>query len=247
MTSSTDNSCLVTKLSHYMTLSETDRGHLARLEEAEDEIEPQTDCTTEGDPLERLYVVKTGWLYSYLDMPDGRRQIVQLHHAGDMVGFPDIAFTRVATTLRSCTPAILCPFPKSALSEIFATAPRLTALIFAIAARDQIVLTDMLRATGRMTATERVANLHLSLLTRLRITNSRMTDTFNLPLSQREIGDVLGLTNVSVSKSTTQLEQDGLIARHGRQVQILDEERLAQLVSFDYRFDNIDTSWFPAY
>ncbi len=247
MTTSTDESCLVAKLSHYMTLSDADRAHLARLEDAEEEIDGQKDCTIEGDPLERLFVVKKGWLYSYLDMPDGRRQIVQIHNAGDLVGFPDIAFTRVATTLRSCTPSILCPFPKNALSEIFATAPRLTALIFAIAARDQIVLTDMLRATGRMTATERVANLHLSLLSRLRITNSNMTDTFNLPLSQREIGDVLGLTNVSVSKSMTQLEQEGLIKRRGREVQVVDEEGLAKLASFDYRFDTIDTSWFPAY
>lgn len=239
-------SCLVSKLSHYIDLDDEDRERLARFEEEEERFADQSEIYWEGDATEHLHVVKSGWLYGYTDMPDGRRQIVRLHHPGDILGLADIAFPCATSNLRCCTDVILCPFPKSKLDLIFTDAPRIAALLFTMAAREQVLLIDTLKAMGRMSARERIAYLLLDLLSKLRITDSDMGARFRLPLTQTEIGDVLGLTNVYVSKTMSLLEAEGLIARSGDAVQILDEPALVRICDFVDRYADMDTSWFPA-
>ncbi len=240
------SSCLIAKLSHYIDLSSDDCRLLERLEKNEREYSAGTDVHTIGMEVSHMHVVKSGWLYNYLDLPDGRRQIVRIHHPGDVLGLPDIAYNDASSTLRASTDACLCPFPKSHMDEIFVNAPRLTALLFTIAVRDQVVLIDMLRATGRMSARERVSYLLLDLLARLRVTNKEITDSFKLPLNQSEIGDTVGLTNVYVSKTLKQLQSDGYISLDNTQVRLLNEDAMIEMCDFAERYASIDTSWFPA-
>jgi len=110
---------------------------------------------------------------------------------------------------------------------------------------DHVVLLDRIRTIGRMNADERVAHFLLEIVSRLRITSSDITDTFDLPLSQELIGDALGLTNVYVSRSFTALEKDGLIRRSNGSVEILEEDRMKRICDFSDRHTKLDTSWFP--
>ncbi len=240
------DSCLTQKLSHYAPLSPCSLDNIARLEREERAYQKGVEIHQAGERNANLYVVRHGWLYSYADMKDGRRQIVEIHHPGDIIGFPDIAFNERTTVLRAAEDVLLCPFPKKDLDEVFTSAPQLAALLFALAVRNQVVLTDFLRANGRMNARERIAYFLLDLMARLRIANKMMTTTFRLPLNQTEISDVLGLTNVYVSRSFTALQKDGLIRRENGTVEVLKEDELVRLCDFVDHHTRIDTSWFPA-
>ena len=123
--------------------------------------------------------------------------------------------------------------------------PRLSALLLSIALRDQVILIDVLRAMGRMSAKERVSYMLLDLISRLRITNENMTDTIRLPMNQSQIADYLGLTNVYISKTFIQMEEAGLILRRDNHLQIIEEEQLVELTDFYDRYADMDTSWFP--
>ena len=242
---SNGQSCLVTKLSHYITLSEQDKDQLATLEKSERSFEAGREVYQTGDTISDLFVVKSGWLFSYTDLPDGRRQIVKIHHPGDIIGFPDVALRHVTTTLRTAEQVVLCPFPKTSLDSILRNSPRLSALLLSIGLRDQVVFIDLLRAMGRMKAQERVAYMLLDLIARLRITNHAMTDTIRLPLTQAEIGDYLGLTNVYISQTFIRMEGDGQILRGDGRLQILREDELRDMTDFKDRYAELDTSWFP--
>ena len=242
---SSTSSCLVTKLSHYISLSETDCERLASLEKAERTFDTGQEVYQGGDRNKDLYVVKHGWAFSYTDLPDGRRQIVKIHHPGDIIGFPDVALKHFTTTLRTVEKVCLCPFPKSSLDEILRNSPKLSALLLSIALRDHVVLIDVLRAMGRMSAQERVSYMLLDLISRLRITNQNMTDTIRLPLTQSQIADYLGLTNVYISKTFIRLEQDGFILRDQDHLRILKEDEMIELTDFHDRYADMDTSWFP--
>ena len=238
-------SCLAENLSHYLRLTEDDRRHLARFEESERHIARQTDLRRSGDPNEMLFAVKKGWLYSYVDFADGRRQIVKVHTPGDLIGFPELAYDRVVNSLRSCNEATVCPFPKRHVDDVLRGSPRLSAVLLTVATRDQVILIDKLRATGRMSAKERIAYFLLDMLARLRVLKGADLARFNLPLSQTEIGDVVGLTNVYVSKTLSRLESDGLIRRvAGGDVEILNEAALCKLADFTDRYATLDTVWF---
>lgn len=239
------SSCLVNKLSHYVSLTDVDKQKLATLEKSERNFASATEIYQVGDRSTELFVVKHGWAFSYTDLPDGRRQIVKIHHPGDIIGFPDVALKHITTTLRTVEEVCLCPFPKSSLDVILRESPKLSALLLSIALREQVVLIDLLRAMGRMSARERVSYMLLDLIARLRITNHTMTDTIRLPLNQSQIADYLGLTNVYISKTFIEMEQAGLIHRQDHHLQILKEAELTELTDFYDRYADMDTSWFP--
>lgn len=56
--------------------------------------------------------------------------------------------------------------------------------------------------------------------------------TFNLPLTQDQLADALGLTPVHVSRTLKGLEEDGLISRHNRTISISDWEALTRASDF---------------
>lgn len=233
------------RLSHYVALSDASKRCLIALEKDERSYPRNTEVYAAGEPNKNLFVVKSGWLYSYTNHIDGRRQIVKLHHPGDVIGFSDLAFTETTTFLWAADAACLCPFPKDGLEAVFSTSAQLSALLFTLAARDQVLLIDVIRAIGRMQARDRLAYLLLDIAHKLRITNTSMTSTFRLPLTQTEIGDAIGLTNVYVSRSFFNLEKAGYIRRSGGEVNILDEAAMIDLCDFSDRYGAVDTSWFP--
>lgn len=241
-----EDSCLVSKLSHYTYLSPSDRDLIAMLEEESEAYERHADVYLPGDRRGHLHVVKEGWFVSYVDMPDGRRQIVRIHHPGDIVGLPEIAYGKAVTGLRSAEQGVLCPFPRTHLDVVFTTSPRLTALVFTLALREHVMLMDLLRANSRLSARERVAYFICELVARLRVTNAELGDTIRIPLSQSEMADHLGLTNVYISKTITAMVQDRLVARTEDGLRLLDEARLRELADYTDRHDSISTDWFPA-
>ena len=243
--SNDSESCLVEKLSYYIDIDDTAEKHLASLEEHERNYHRHQEVYGETDEMKYLYVVKQGWFYSYTDMPDGRRQIVRVLHPGDIIGFPDIAFTEATSNIRAAEDGCLCPFPKRKLDVIFEESPKLTALMFTFANRELACVIDTLRAMGRMDARERLSYFFLDLITRLRITNPDMTNTIRMPMNQHEIGDALGLTHTYVSKTIREMEQAGLISREGATLTLEQEDRLKDMVDFADRYARLDTSWFP--
>ncbi|WP_188576826.1 Crp/Fnr family transcriptional regulator (plasmid) [Tistrella bauzanensis] len=237
--------CLIEKMGYYLDLSDPDIAHLASLQKHEQNWRQRDIVRESGAPADLLYVVKSGWCYSYTIMVDGRRQVLQIHHPGDVIGIPDVAYERAVTGLQAATDICLCPFPKNRLDEIFRDSPRLTALLMTLGMMDHVVLLDRIRTIGRMNADERVAHFLLEIVSRLRITSPDITDTFDLPLSQELIGDALGLTNVYVSRTMSLMERAGLIQRMDRAIRICDERALKDMADFQDRYYRIDTSWFP--
>lgn len=240
-----ESNCLVTKLSNYLALSNKDVDLLLKLQSEEADYPKKVTVREAGNETAELYVVKHGWLYSSTTLPDGRRQVLQLHYPGDIVGIPDVAFDYSTVNLETITDVCLCPFRKNRLDEVFINSSRLTALLFSFGMVDYMVLLDRIRAISRMNAEERIAHFLLEVSSRLRITNKNQSNHIDMPLTQEIIGDAVGLTNVYVSKSMRKLEDQGLIARDKRTIEIKDHNSLKEMVDFHDRYFKLDTSWFP--
>jgi CRP-like cAMP-binding protein len=90
-----------------------------------------------------------------------------------------------------------------------------------------------------------VAALILDTVSRLRVMNAQLGNSFAFPLTQEEIGDATGLTAVHVNRMIRALVEDGLIARQANQLTILEEDRLAEVASYVNRYAALDTDWLP--
>ncbi|MEM7693936.1 MAG: Crp/Fnr family transcriptional regulator [Pseudomonadota bacterium] len=235
---------MASKLSNFADLSPADRRLLAALEKDERTYEKDQVVRRAGDPIHELFVLKSGWLTSFSVLEDGRRQLLRLFYPGDIVDLSEVALETAHHDIKCVTEAVLCPFPKAGLEPIFVRSPRLTALLFAMTVKESSILLDRIRAIGRLSAYERLCYLMLEIADRLSLTVGHVKDGFRLPLTQSDLADLLGLTNVYVSKTLSRIERDRLVRRQGNRVTILDHARMAQVC--EYRQSNrIDTSWFP--
>lgn len=238
-------SCFAERLGHYLPLTDREKAALERLEDNERRFKRGSVIRRENDRASEIFVLRSGWMYSYALLDDGSRQILRLHFPGDLVGTSGSAFVTSSDSLVALTDIKICPFDKGALSVLFEHHPRLAALLFVITQAERVSLTDRLASLGRTSARARVAALLLDTADRLRVMNRDIGQSFHLPLTQEEIGDATGLTAVHVNRMMRVLVEDGLISRTNSTITIDDEERLARIANYVNRYAELDTSWLP--
>ncbi len=85
---------------------------------------------------------------------------------------------------------------------------------------------------GRKTALERVASFLLILMRRMQLKGK--PDTVLLPMTRTDIGDYLGLTIETVSRSLSKLKRDRVVRfLTAQELQIVDPKRMAALAGAD--------------
>jgi CRP-like cAMP-binding protein len=240
-----DANCLIEKLSYYVELDDMERSTVMDMQSMDRSFHRDEVIFSTADDNQDLYIVQQGWLFNYIDTPDGRRQIVNIYLPGDVIGFPDVALPERTTNLFAVEAGSLCPFPKEGLGNIFRNCPRLAALLLTIALREETILIDRLRIFSRMSAQARLAYLFLELNARLNIGKPPTNGNFHMPLNQQEIGDTVGLTNVSVSRAIKAMEQAGLVRTSSKRVTLLKPDALKAMCDFKDRYANMQTDWFP--
>lgn len=239
-------SYLAERLEHYLTLTESEKETLERLEQVERRVPRGAIVRRERELAQEMFVIRQGWMFSYVLLDDGSRQILRLHFPGEIVGSSAAAFVEATDSLAALTDVTFCPFDKKALRELLEKHPRLAGLLFAFTQAERVSLTDRLASVGRTPAKARVAALLLDSVNRLRMTNAEITDTIRLPLTQEEIGDATGLTAVHVNRMMRALVEENLIARVNHHITLVDEPRLARIANYVNRYAELDTEWLPA-
>ena len=238
-------SCFIETLSHYLSLTEGERRSLAAFEESSEAVAAHQVVYEEHAQVDEIAVLQSGWMFASTLMADGRRQVLRFYFPGDLLGHGSIAFRRSIHQISAVTDAKICRVSRNGFGKLMSQHPRLGALFYALSAVETADLSDRMRAIGRADGQARIANLFLSIAARLRVTNGPDTMQFNMPITQMEIADAVGLTNIHVSRLMKTMAADGLIARARSDVRLIDEPRLRKIAQFEDRFARIDTSWFP--
>lgn len=238
-------SCFADVLSEHIELTTAERETLERLEDRNRTIRRGAILRRSNDQTGELYMLRKGLMMTYVLLDDGSRQILRFHFPGDMLGLSALVYPESPETICAVADSTVCPFERSALAELVVAHPRLASMILAYGQIERVALTDRLAALGRTSAKARVGSLLLDLRNRLRMSDKQVVDSFNLGLTQEEVGDATGLTAVHVNRMLRQLEEDGLIAREGQRVTILDERTLMGVTNYVDRYRDLDLSWLP--
>ena len=238
-------SALTSRLQTYLDLTPEERDALDWAERRERRVPAGTVLLEEGGPVESLYVVQQGWFHASTRLANGGRQIQRFHYAGDLMGTSSIAWAWGANTLTAVSDCVVSELSKVNLGRIFKAEPRLGGLLFAMGAAENVALSDRLTSIGRTGALERLTTLLLDIIARLRVTAGGVVDSFELPLTQADIGDAVGLTKVHVNRTIREMERQGLIERAGRRIRIIDEAAMIASVGFVDRYGEIQTDWLP--
>jgi CRP-like cAMP-binding protein len=106
--------------------------------------------------------------------------------------------------------------------------------------RDTLIDAAMFREwivnVGQRPAPARLAHVIVELRERLKVIGRSDGSNFEMPLTQEQIGEALGITAVHANRVIKQLRQDGIVAFQRGRVEVLDEDKLLELAGFDDRY-----------
>lgn len=169
-------------------------------------LSAQTSLFHEGDSTDNFYEILDGVVRAFKIFADGRRQIVSFAFAGDIVGFGHGETYRFECDAISA--ATVRVIPKASLMRSIRQRPELSEKLLQIAAGQVASMQDLSILLFRKTAMERIATFLVSM--------SRRSDAIQgrrqaLPMCRADIGDFLGLTIGTVSRTLTKLRTMNVI------------------------------------
>lgn len=214
-------------------LNPAEQAELDRAIEQVVDLAPGQDIVREHEFKRQANILLSGWASRYIDLHDGRRQILALHVAGDFVDLHSYQIQLMDHSVRALTPCRIAVVPHERLDQITEYFPHLTRQLWLHTLVDAAVMRQWMLGLGRRTALENAAHLLCELYYRLRAVGLTDGRAFELPLTQVELSEALGISPVHANRVLQELRAEGMLALRGRHAEILDLTRLEALAEFD--------------
>ncbi len=186
----------------------------------------------EGDPAQFVFNVTDGAVKLYKLLADGRRQVTGFLFRGDFLGLA--LNTSYAYSAEAIVPTRLCRFPRAELEHLLDAFPRLERRMLAMAGNELVAAQDQMLLLGRKSARERIVSFLLLLADRAKRGAGDGEEPVRLPMTRNDIGDYLGLTTETVSRTLTELRKSRLIELDGpNAAHLLDRDALVTIAAGD--------------
>lgn len=230
---------LIAKLETRAPISDEDREALYDLYSDAREMGARRNIIREGDRPDHVHLMIDGWGARYKLLPDGARQITAFLIPGD---FCDVHVTILGemdhgiTTLTKSRVAYIPRGKMDALTE----RPSLIKAFWWATLVDESVLRNWIVNIGRRDAYEAIGHLICELYVRMKNVGLVEDRSYDLPLTQEEIGDALGLTAVHVNRVLQRLRSEDLISFRRGLLIIHDYERLEKASGFNANYLHIE-------
>jgi CRP-like cAMP-binding protein len=224
---------MIRKLESIARLADEERQALQDLPVQVTVLKGDQDIVRIGDrPSQSCFLVE-GYTCVYKLTTEGKRQIMALHVAGDI---PDLQSLHLKVmdnsiaTMSQCTVGFI---QHEDLRRICDRYPRITAAFWRETLVDASIFREWLLNVGRRETYSRIAHLMCELLVRLKTVGLAEDHTFDLPITQSELADAIGTSNVHVNRVLQELRANGLIRTTGTRVRIPDWKSLKEAGEFD--------------
>ena len=181
-----------------------------------------------GDNFTSIYAVRSGSIKTYLIDDDGIEQITGFYLPGEVLGFDGIDNNNYGCNVVALETSTVCEIPFSRLEELSLQIPTLQRHFFQLMSRHIESNHQMLLTLSKKNAEGRVATLLLSLSHRYS-RRKLSPNAMRLPMSRMDIGNFLGLTIETVSRTFSRLQKEGIIDVDGREVVINNHDRLNEI------------------
>jgi CRP-like cAMP-binding protein len=194
----------------------------------------------EGERPTHACMVLEGIVYRSKVAANGRRQIISFHVAGDMVDLQTVLFKVADHTIETVRNAAIVLIPHHAILKAAEDYPALARAFWYDTLLDASIQREALLNVGRRDARSRTAHLFCELAVRLKRIGLVDAGSFELPLTQGDLADALGVTPIHTNRVLAKFRSQGLIAFNGRSVTIHDWRALAAIGDFDATYLHLE-------
>lgn len=170
----------------------------------------------EEDRSDMLYAVLSGWIGNTRDMEDGSEQILDVFLPGELVGLRQLATPEALVGYRALTDAKVYLIDKQALREKMAGSDNVNAAVLKTLSMEDAWMMERITTLGQQSAAQCTLHFLLEISDRLALTsrdghNDESRSRVTLPISQEQLGRILAITPVHVSRVLKELRSEGLL------------------------------------
>jgi CRP-like cAMP-binding protein len=236
---------LVRNLEIHAELSAEDREAILALPYRLRTLEASTYLTREGDVPDQCGVLGSGYAYRQKHTGDGQRQILALHIPGDPVDFQHLYLDIADHSVQMLTRGEVAFVARKDLRDLARARPAVGNAIVLNILVESSIFREWVLNVGRRDARSRLAHVLCEFAIRMQKQGLSDGNGFELPITQEQLGDVLGLTTVHVARTLKSLETSGLINRTRRAITFPNWERLREVGDFNQRYLHLERQEVP--
>lgn len=232
---------LIRKLESIFTLTDDERQALESLPMQIVAIKADQDIVREGDAPSRSCLLLSGFACTYKVTGQGKRQIVSFNIPGDIPDLQSLHLRVLDNGISTISPCRVGFITHEVLRDICDRYPRLASAFWRETLIDAAIFREWVMNVGRREAYTRMAHVLCELLTRLRAVGLAKDHSCELPITQSEFADAMGVTTVHVNRVLQQMRAEGLIELKGDRLNIPDWEKLRKVGEFDPTYLHLES------
>ena len=185
-----------------------------------------------GDTTDRVYLVMSGFACRYKTLQSGTRRIVSFVLPGDLCYMHDTGPFGRDLRVGTLMPCSVVDLSRSKLTELISVYPGISRAIWWVTLRELSRAREWIVNDTRP-ADKRLAHTLCELLVCLQVIGLADEHSFELPVSQADLADVLGISHVHINRVVQSLRASGLITWSDNLVTIPDVQGFKAFAEFD--------------
>ena len=226
------DNALVRKFERLSPLSLEDKAFLTLATEKPYTVGPRRDIIAEGQAPDNVHLIVSGMACRQKVTETGDRQIVAYLLPGDFCDLHVFILDQMDHTITTLTECMVVDIPRNTILRL-TERPAIARALWWATLVDEGTLREALVNMGQRQAEERMAHFLCEMLTRLDAVGLVVDNSFDLPVTQADLGDTLGLSTVHINRTLQKLRDRNLVIIDRRSVTVLDPKRLKDLCGFN--------------
>ena len=227
---------LVRKLEQWHPLNDKERTVLVELPHATRELKARQYIVWEGDRPQHACLLIDGFAYRHKVAGNGKRQIVSIHMKGDLLDLQNSLLGVADHNVQMSTDGTIAVIPIQAIIDLAFHYPGIGKAMWNETLVEGSIVRECLLNVGRRDAFTAIAHLLCEYAMRAENAGLGGVASYELPLTQEQLADAVGLTSVHVNRTLMRLESEGYIRRSRRMIEIDDWHNLAKVADFEPRY-----------
>jgi CRP/FNR family transcriptional regulator, anaerobic regulatory protein len=213
-------------------MSSEELNFIGGMQRGQAELAPGRFLYEEGDKPKALYTLYEGWAAGCSALPGQKLQISEVLLPGDLLGAPACITGRHSRSLVALTRIRYCVLDLSLIEKLCWSGGTLCqALMKSLMAHRmrREKMTTLLRRGGPL---QRLAYFFADTFARLKAIGVASDTMCPFPLHRSQLAEIVGLSEVHVSRTLTAMRKDGLIEIANNILVIPEQERLMKIAGF---------------
>ncbi len=222
----------IRKMERLSPLSEDDKELLVQVTRKPYLVRADQDIIAEGEAPNDVHLIVSGLAYRHKILSLGKKQIVAYLLPGDFCDLHIFILDKMDHSISALTDCQVVSIPRDTVLQL-SERPAIARALWWATLVDEGRLREALVNIGQRQAEERLAHFLCEMLLRLDAVGLVTNNTFELPVTQQDLANTLGLSTVHINRVSQKLRGSNLIVITRKSVTVPSLAALKAFCDFD--------------